>query len=97
VAFPIKDQCEPVRAGIFRQLLFLLGCFGRQLLEPGNNVVLDRGDQSRIDLLVDVQKWLAMHGIDLAIASFCLETLWNGRCAVIDRAYSVDSATVGAV
>ncbi len=29
--------------------------------------------------------------------SFCLETLSNGRCAVIDRAYSVDSATVGAV
>src|SRR6266699_2117112 len=29
--------------------------------------------------------------------SFCLETLSNGRCAVIDRAYSVDSAIVGAV
>src|SRR5881396_277239 len=26
--------------------------FGRQLLEPGNDVVLDRGDQSRVDLLV---------------------------------------------
>src|SRR5207247_11372384 len=34
---------------------------------------------------------------DVARASFCLETLSNGRCAVIDRAYSVDSATVGAV
>ncbi len=31
------------------------------------------------------------------LTSFCLETLSNGRCAVIDRAYSVDSATVGAV
>src|SRR6266581_1121013 len=29
--------------------------------------------------------------------SFCHETLSNGRCAVIDRAYSVDSASVGAV
>src|SRR2546422_645191 len=30
-------------------------------------------------------------------SSFCLETLSIGRWAVIDRAYSVDSATVGAV
>ena len=35
--------------------------------------------------------------VRIRIASFCLETLSNGRCAVIDRAYSVDSATVGAV
>src|SRR6266516_1861309 len=56
VAFPIKHQCEPMGARIFGQPLFLLGRFWRQLLEPGNNVVLDRGDQSWIDLLVDVQK-----------------------------------------
>src|SRR5207247_3482483 len=36
----------------------------RQLLEPGNDVVLDRGDQSRVDLLVDVEKRLTIHGID---------------------------------
>src|SRR5438132_6452629 len=35
--------------------------------------------------------------VRIRLASFCLETLSNGRCAVIDRAYSVDSATVGAV
>ena len=31
------------------------------------------------------------------LTSFCLETLECGQCAVTDRAYSVDSATVGAV
>src|SRR5204863_9668473 len=67
VAFPIKHQCEPMGARIFGQPLFLLGRFWRQLLEPGNNVVLDRGDQSWIDLLVDVQKRLAIHGIDPVI------------------------------
>ena len=36
-------------------------------------------------------------GEGAGLASFCLETLSNGRCAVTDRAYSVDSATVGAV
>src|SRR6266516_772498 len=60
VAFPIENQCEPVGAGIFGQPLFLLGRFCCQLLEPGNDVVLDRGDQSRIDLLVDVEKRLTI-------------------------------------
>ena len=64
VAFPIEYQCEPVGAGIFGQPLFLLGRFCCQLLEPGNDVVLDGGDQSRIDLLVDVEKRLTIHGID---------------------------------
>ena len=67
VAFPVEHHGEPGGPGIFRQTPFLLRGLGHVGLQPGNHLLLERGDQARVHFLVHVQEGLAVHGVDPVI------------------------------